>query len=221
MFLAVAGMVVSAPGIYADNISVGDLITLQDGPGGWPGGEFQVYKGGTKQFDTFCIEGGEYFTTGIPFKVVGISEYAVLGGEPFPGDKLESGTAYLYHNFRYGILSNYVYNGAGRETSATQLQIAIWAFENEEGYTVNNVPAGSQAATWITEAQNAVGNHVWVGLGDVRALNLEWNENWGGFTKGQRAQDQLTLVPEPGILILLGIALSAVGLAARRYRLIP
>ena len=86
-------MVVSVPGVYVDNISIGDFLTFQDGPG--------------------IGSGGEYITFGIPFKVVDISGIAVLGGNPPSGDLLSPETAYLYHNFRYGILSNYDYGSGG------------------------------------------------------------------------------------------------------------
>jgi hypothetical protein len=220
MLLAIVGVVVSAPNAYADPIAVGDLITFQDGPGAFPGGEFIAYHG-SYHFPTFCVEGQEYIMMGVPFEVVGISDRAIYGSQPPDGDPLNPETAYLYQSFRYGTLSNFAYdNGARENFSATQLQIAIWAFEAEEGYTAANVlarmgdPNYTQAALWIQEAKNAG----WVDIGNVRVLNMEWTKDIG---YGIKAQDQLVLVPEPGILILLGIALSTVGLAARRYRLIP
>jgi PEP-CTERM motif len=93
----------------------------------------------------------------------------------------------------------------GTANSANQLQQAIWFIEQESLGASN---------TFVALATPAVGSGEWSGLGPVQVINLVYPD-------GRYAQDQLVLVPEPGILILLGLALSAVGLAARRYRLVP
>lgn len=217
ILLAIFGMFVSVPGAYADPV-VGDLIAFSDGPGASPGGEFIATKSGAGgySFRTFCVEGTEYImTNGTLFEIGSITDTAIMGSLPPNGDPLNYETAYLFTKFSYHALSNFIYdNGVGENLSATQLQIAIWAFEEEEGYTVANVLANyptSQAAAWIKEAQNAG----WTSIGNVRVLNMLWTYNAG---YGERAQDILVMVPEPGILILLGIALSAVGLASRRRK---
>lgn len=50
-------------------------------------------------------------------------------------------------------------------------------------------------------------------VGEGPYANYLTEDNYNNYKK----QNMLIAVPEPGILILLGIALSCVGLAARRY----
>ena len=122
------------------------------------GGEFTLYKDGIPQylsnlgyadvakaqdgspesFQTFCVELYEYVaqpmdiyvsTTDI-FGIEGWS-HAIDGGNPPIGDDLDQKTAYLYTKFATGTLSNYVWSGASRATSAGALQKAIWKIEDE------------------------------------------------------------------------------------------
>ena len=192
---------------YAYPVNVGDLIILSDSWGSTNGGEFTVTViGSDYSFQTFCVETGEYLAFGKQFKVVGISTAAVWGGVDPGGDLLDPETAYLFSNFAAGTLADYEYTpGDGRVASADLLQRAIWYLEGESGGVDNE----------YVELANGSG---WTDIGNVRVLNLEWAVDYGSYKIGDRAQDILVTVPEPGILILLGIAMSAVGLAARRYR---
>ena len=191
---------------YAYPVNVGDMITLTDSYGSTRGGEFTV-TGLGYTFQTFCVEVAEFLAFGIPFEVVGINSAAVWGGVGPGGDPLGFGTAYLFSKFDAGVLSLYDYvPGAGRVASANALQNAIWKLEDEGG-PGNAYYEGLAAGSG------------WVDIGNVRVLNLEWTVNSGSHYIGERAQDILVTVPEPGILILLGIALSAVGLAARRFKI--
>jgi hypothetical protein len=208
----VVGMlVVVAPQVSkADNIAVGALVTFADGPGSGPGGEFILSSAGVAPFSTFCLEYNEYLSFGVPYTVDSISGVAYNGGISGQvlsgGDPLSAETAYLYHQFRYGTLSSYDYGtGAAHAASANQLQNAIWALEGE----INPSTISDQALTWYNMAGAAVSAKSWTGLGDVQVLNISRN--------GTLAQSQLVLVPEPGILVLLGIALMGVAVFTRRF----
>ena len=115
---------------------------------------------------------------------------------------------FLYTQFQLGSLSGYDYLGLDRWKSANDLQNAIWMFEQELAMNASNL--------YVALANNAIASGQWSGIGNVRALNLSFN--------GLGAQDQLvmissrdiTAVPEPASLFLLGSGLTAVGMAQRR-----
>jgi hypothetical protein len=169
-----------------------------------PGGEFTItpltgFAGLTglagdlaaNTFETFCVERSENFQSGQTFDFA-INTGAVNGGhggQTSPNfDPISPETAFLYTNFRLGTLVGFDY-GAGRKASADALQDAIWFLEDEGG--ANNA--------FVALAKAAVTNGLWVGIGDVRVLNL---------TQGtSRRQDQLTIIPAPATgLVLLGLA---------------
>jgi hypothetical protein len=170
--------------------------------------------GNAESFQTFCVETAEYVAQPMDIMVstmfinedTGVvtdpGSHAIKGGKTY-GDNLDSKTAYLYTQFAKGVLSSYNY-GAGRSTSAGELQEAIWAIEGEIG------SADGQAATWITEAETAA----WSGIGDVRILNT-WTPGHVGDL-AYKQQDQLYLVPAPAAIGLGVLGLALVGWLKRR-----
>jgi len=197
----------------ADPISIGDFIWIWDREGKLGGGEFGVSLTSSDKdelFRTFCLEMTESLAFGIKFKVDSITNRAIHGGVGPAGDPISPETAYLYTMFRQKSLSNYDYtpNSLGREASANSFTRAIWYLEDEMAYPW----ADPQAVKWIEEAKKSG----WTGIEGVRVLNLVWAVDHGSHKIGDRAQDLLVLVPEPGTLMLLGAGLLGLGFLVRR-----
>jgi hypothetical protein len=129
-------------------------------------------------FQTFCLEANENISSGVEYEFevdTGAVGGGYSGGNP---DPLSSQTAYLFHQFLAGDLSNYDYTlGSDRRSSATALQLAIWHFEGELGTAAlqNEFNGNAQAQAWVSEADDSVdvgGAWFGIGLGDVVVLNL-------------------------------------------------
>jgi hypothetical protein len=201
MLFAVGGIVSISPEAYGTSLSVGDSIRIDYPPPAYSrfsnGGPFQItdLTTPTGSFITFCVETNEYFTPGGTYFVGGISSSAieggVAGGSP---DSLDPRTAYLYYNF--------IKSGSPLANS-NDLQQIIWYIEDEYSGSLT-----ADALAMLADANAHAGNSLW----GVQVINI-YNSAGGG-----NAQDMLVYVPEPGILILLGIALSVVGLASRRFK---
>jgi hypothetical protein len=197
---------------WAYPLRVGDVISLSNGPGTTNGGEFKVNlispTSSTDIFRTFCLEKNEYFSWDQHLTIKGINDYATAGGGGATNgmDYLSDETRYLYYHFYRGDLIGYDYSDSGRVESADALQKAIWMLEEEMDLDDFN-PFIYYLKTSV------VGSTGWTaGLDSVKVLNLYKPD-------GSKAQDQLTMVPEPGALISLGIVLLGLGgVTRRRFR---
>lgn len=159
-------------------------------------------------FQTFCLEHTEYIYPNTTFNVA-ISDRARDGGlDPSAGgDPISVGTAWLYSQFAMGTLSGYAYNGG---TSATNLQNAIWWLEGEGGITYNSANPFMSAVvgTFSSETAAKANNNAAYGVGVLNMYALN----------GDYRQDQLVMVPEPSVLLSLGMCLVGVAMAVRRFK---
>jgi hypothetical protein len=215
-----------APMAVADTVTVNRVAGYYSGNGG----EFTLYPSfpvpsdyvplitsgigaGGPNFQTFCVETTEFVNIPSGNYEVVFNNGAVYGNGGGNGsyDPLSVGTAWLYYQFQLGTLSGYDYTASGRATSAGALQQAIWFLEGETG-GVNN--------DFVTLASNHFGSFTDANADNfqngqrtipVMVLNL-WDVGYVNVA-GHQHQDQLVCVPEPGILILLGLAMSAIGIA--------
>lgn len=174
-------------------------IKLNTGPysGIVSGGEFTATTSDLGTFQTFCIEKNEYFIPGLTYNY-SISSGAKNGGlsGAINGiDNISIGTAWLYSQFRNGLIPGY--GGLNHQTEATALQNAIWFLEGELGV---NRPTGL-TGTYLSLADSAIGGDITRnsdGAYDVVALNIV-------DKYGNRQQDQLAIysVPDTGTSMCL------------------
>ncbi len=182
-----------------------DTIVVTQGPLSFgSGGVFYAATSDNGSFKTFCIEMSETFSPGVTYNYT-ISSNAMMGQNPPDGDPVSIGTAYLYRGFLDGTLSTPVDTAA----RAGALQATIWWLEGEaadpgagNAFRQMVIAQFVNAASAMADANGAYG---------IYAMNL--TDAGGGLH-----QDMLVAVPEPGILILLGIAMSAIGAASWRIR---
>ncbi len=243
--------------LFATNVLAGLTTTLDLSPSGdrdphSSGGEFtavvsggpnyvanyssqataQVTVGGhtVTGFETFCVEMDRSFTPGNTYNTsVGNS---IVSG-PSSSTYVTVGTAYLYSQFAQGTLTGYTYtSGQTRETSADELQDAIWYLQGE-------LPAGGNGSTsdslytfsasndpFVKLVQSLFGSNATksdVTYGNnfgVEVLNLTTGSGWDC----QYNQDQLVynpgpapvVVPEPATFAAGAMLLAPLGLSLFR-----
>jgi len=194
-------MFIYLPAVRADLVkapAIGSTFQMyiSAGGGGFNGGGFDLYSPpGTFLFQTFCLTENEYFYPG--------HNYTVTGYESGLGPSgLSPAAAALYYHFRLGDLPGY--NNA---TDQTALQQAFWYLEklNDTDSVAANGNPNAANNKWVGIAQG----YGWTGTGPV--VSIEFDSDYP--YQGAPGQDVYGIVPEPGILILLGIAMSAVGMA--------
>jgi hypothetical protein len=165
-------------------------------------------------FQSFCLEKNEYINAYGRYDVS--LETAAIGGGFGGGhpDPLSQGSAYLYYEFAKGTLAGYDYLGteAERETSASLLQEAFWALEDEIG-----APAGNM---FYQAALDEFGDYAkWdnEGLYPVMVMNLWAQGHIYGCGEYAKQSQMVLTTPIPGAIYLLGAGL--MGLVGIRRRM--
>ena len=170
------------------------------------------YASATPNFQTFCVEGNEYIYPNTLYDVT-LGQKTVYGNTV-----LTVGAAYLYYEFATGGfngtggLPTYNY-GAGRSTSADQLQKAIWWLMGQEGQVYN---AANPYELLVNNKYGAAAFTANNSSIPVSVLNL-WVPG-ADYTEAGARQDQLILtgrVPDGGLTVLM-LGMSFVGLSALR-----
>lgn len=195
--------------INGNVVEVGDTLSLANGVGDNPGGEFNVDvlngdSSGNPYWSGFCVEYKENFSYNETMTIEGISTAADLGGDASHGgspDPISDATAWLFAQFWDGSLFGLNSGGTAADgdyldshpTNATYLQEAIWMLEEEFLVGDSNYNASN---FYFTEALSAVSapsfdSSTVNGMDGVRVLNLR-------RANGSRGQDQLVVIENPG-----------------------
>jgi len=194
-----------------------------------PGGRATPGTGSSAytSFQTFCLELSEHIdlNPGSPQNpanqvTVSISTAAVGGGVGGGNpDYISPETAFLYTQFRRGVLPDYTYDnnapvdGLTRAETARALQLAFWKLEHEVAtLTVGGANgAGSQAVLDLANAYLALAAASgWTDIGNVRVLNYL-------RTNGEPGQSVLTIIPLPTAGGLAMAGLLGCGMTRRRF----
>lgn len=238
MVAAGAVAVLSASTALAGTITLYDTPYNNDAGAGAGGGEFLAVTSdpfinnyntlatytdakGRTGFETFCMEHNALVGYGVTYSYA-LNNGAVTGGagggiSPIVAGKdlVSVGTCWLYSQFALGVLSGYDYTylpTAGRQTSGSLLQEAIWYLEGEVNVLVGGsnpfitdviTKYGSLGAAAADASTSAYGNY------GVAVLNLFDRQ-------GGQIQDQLVFVPEASTMIAGALLLLPLGASALR-----
>lgn len=167
-----------------------------------------------KGFETFCVQSTVEFSPGTTYSYV-------LTNQATTGPKLSLGAAFLYDEFATGKLAGYDYSNSNpsntRETDAGELQLAIWAFQDQ------TPPNGAGFPSLSTDPFYEL---ALTDLGGLSAADAPSNGKYGVDimqlygANGAPAQAQLVLVcPEPPTILLLVFAGALMVLFNRRKML--
>jgi hypothetical protein len=191
---ATASATISYNGTYSGTLTVG---------AGY-GDTINVASSGLGDFTSFCLNSSVYAYSGTTYNYVS-SDTITPANSGGPAN-VTLGTAWLYSQFRFGILSGYTY---GNATSANLLQQAIWYFQGSAGAAANSFVTLAESAVGSSAAFNANG-----GTYPVFALTLT-DPNNEVDTYAQPILGMVPGVPEPstivaGALLLLPFGVSTV-----------
>ncbi len=161
----------------------------------------------------FCLEYSEHITlSGNQNYYVNVSNMAINGGGGPNPDPLSLVTAYMYSQYRAGVI-------ATSAQGAADLQNAIWWMEEE----ITTGQRTAAAATMISNAKTALGLNALSdtalralnadGAYGVRALNVYSNPQLTSLN-----QDMLAMVPEPSTYAAAALLMLPVLIQARRMR---
>ena len=164
-------------------------------------------------FQTFCVEGGEYINSSVQYYNANMSD-----GSLQSGIHVTYGAALLYSMFASGTLAaatpGYDYaNTTSRTSDAALLQIALWHYMGgQDGYVAYDPNNKYEAyANSVLGALDNTSTGV-SGVDGVYVLNMY-------DLSGANAQDMLIwTTPDGGTTVmLLGIGLMGLVLASRRF----
>lgn len=164
-------------------------------------------------FRGFCLEYSEHITlSGNQNYYVNVSNQAINGGGGPNPDPLSLVTAYLYGQYRAGLL-------ATTAQGAADLQNAIWWMEEE----ITTGQRTAAATTMINNAKAVLGLNA-LNDTDLRALNANGAYGvrvlnvYSNDTLTAMNQDMLAMVPEPSTYAAAALLMLPVLIQARRMR---